>query len=488
LDELTTIFPDPTVTWDDLEYLNALGYNVDWKVLNAADYGDATSRERLFILARREHKPEFPAPTHSADGAGDTDEWRTAEDIIDWSEPGESIWTRSRPLVENTMRRIAEGIRRHGDPSLEPFADAVGSLGKADVAAMQERVVPAEYAPLVAQVLDGPFLVAPPSGAESSDAGPALASPHLVKYYGAATAKPVTEPVDTITAGGQKYGLCTPYLLGQHGGAMPRPVDGEPVPTVTARGYVRLFDAQPYVLPRNGAMGGLHSNSAYDPADRPLHVVTAKNHDGWLVSPALMRFSHGGALLDPDSPLPTITTAKGGVFAISQPHPYLVPYYSERQGQRPRVHSLDAPHPTVTATGSQTYLADPYLVQYHGQSGAATLRAPTPTVTTRDSLALVLPDLYPWGLDIRFRMLQPRELAAAQGFPPEYDFAGNKTETVEQIGNAVPVNLARSLVQSLLESETPALTDYLDDDDDDADAATVPPAAAATDGGEASAD
>jgi DNA (cytosine-5)-methyltransferase 1 len=61
-------------------------------------------------------------------------------------------------------------------------------------------------------------------------------------------------------------------------------------------------------------------------------------------------------------------------------------------------------------------------------------------------------------------MLQPRELARAQGFPDDYEFAGTKTDTTEQIGNAVPVNLAQSLVESLLESELPALTDYLDDE------------------------
>ena len=54
------------------------------------------------------------------------------------------------------------------------------------------------------------------------------------------------------------------------------------------------------------------------------------------------------------------------------------------------------------------------------------------------------------------------ELARAQGFPDEYDFAGTKTDTTEQIGNAVPVNLARALVTSLLRSTRPSLRDYLD--------------------------
>jgi hypothetical protein len=52
-------------------------------------------------------------------------------------------------------------------------------------------------------------------------------------------------------------------------------------------------------------------------------------------------------------------------------------------------------------------------------------------------------------------MLQPRELAAAQGFPEDYDFAGNKTETTEQIGNAVPVNLFKTLVTKVFTGDEP---------------------------------
>ncbi len=53
-------------------------------------------------------------------------------------------------------------------------------------------------------------------------------------------------------------------------------------------------------------------------------------------------------------------------------------------------------------------------------------------------------------LDIRFRMLKPHELAAAQGFPKDYKFTGNTTEVVKQIGNAVPKNLAKALVRAAL--------------------------------------
>jgi DNA (cytosine-5)-methyltransferase 1 len=386
--------------------LHALGYSVDWQVLNAADYGDATSRKRLFIVGSRKGSPKWPEPTHSEDGeTSGTEPWRTAAEIIDWSDHGESIWERDRPLVNNTMQRIGEGIRRHSDDAIEPFADAVAELGKADVEKMQENAIEiSEEEELVTAVEQ-------------------RCEPFLVKYYGTSTAKSVKESVDTITSGGQKFGFCTPYLLGQQSCARPRNVGESPVPTIATRGAISVVEprARSFVLPRNGAFRGLHSNPTYEPGDRPLHTVTAKNHDGHLVSP------------------------------------YLVPYYSEREGQAPRTHDIEEPLPTVTATGSDPYLTQPFLVEYYGNGRARSVENPLPTITTRDTFALICPEAFPWGLDIRFRMLQPRELAAAMGFPDSYEFAGNKTETTKQIGNAIPVNLAKSLCERLLAGRNPTL-------------------------------
>ena len=345
-----------------VDALHSLGYNVDWTVLNAADYGDATSRKRMFLVGRRQYRPDFPDPTHSENGEEPgTEPWRPAREIIDWSDPGESIWERNRPLVNNTMQRIAEGIRRHGDDELEPYAEAVAELGKDDVEAMQENAVPVD---------------------ELDDVVEQRCEPFLVKYYGTSTARPVHKPVDTITSGGQKFALCVPYLLGQQSGSRPQNVNEDPVPTIATKG------------------------------------------------------------------------------AISKVEPYLVPFYGERAGQDPRTHDIDDPLPTVPASKSPAGVARPYLIQYNGQSGAQSLEEPLPTVTTKDRFALCLPEHYPWGLDIRFRMLQPRELAAAMGFPEDYEFTGTKTETIEQIGNAVPVNLARSLIECLLTERDPTLSSF----------------------------
>ncbi|NLV14334.1 DNA cytosine methyltransferase [Haloarcula argentinensis] len=327
--------------------LEADRYSVRHTKLNAADYGDATSRRRFFVMARRDYRPSFPERTHS-DEADDLPDYRPAADIIDWSDTGTSIWTRSRPLSNNTMQRIAEGIRQHCHDELEPYADTVAAITPADIEAMQDDIVAVDALEQAVDERDDPFLVA----------GPALDG-----------------------------GDGTAMVMGQHSNARALDADDSPVPTIATRGAIHKIQVDPFVLPRNGSRGGLHSNATYEPGDRPLHTVTAKNHDGHLVSP--------------------------------------------------------------------------FLVEYNGNSDERNIEEPLPTVTTTDRHALIVPDLFPWGLDLRYRMLQPRELAAAQGFPEDYEFAGNKTETTKQIGNAVPVNLGKALVKQLLvPSDQPAISQW----------------------------
>jgi len=394
-------------TMEGREGEDGLGYTVSHRELVAADYGDPTSRKRLFVIARRDDAPVWPEPTHSENGKQPgTDEWRSAAEIIDWSKRGQSIWSRGlqgngkQPLAANTMQRIAQGIRRYGHDDLEPFADAIDALGKDDVRTLQNDIVPIDDIAEVVEEREEPFL-----------------------------AKAEVVAPDPDVEGDRPYedavGLCPPTVKGQHGGSVPREAGEAPVQTVATSGAIQVYEPEAFVLPRNQVYGDLHSNAAYGPDDRPLHTVTAKNHDGHLVTP------------------------------------YLVPYYGERDGQDPRTHDIDDPLPTVTATGSDPYLATPYLTVYNGESSAADIEEPLPTVTTRDRFGLVLPELYPWGLDVRYRMLQPRELAAAQGFPDDYEFAGETKKAVtEQIGNAVPVNLATALCRQLLEDGGPTLDSF----------------------------
>jgi DNA (cytosine-5)-methyltransferase 1 len=342
--------------WIDM--LQALGYTVvrDEKErygvkLRAADYGDPTTRERLFVIASRTKRPTPPEPTHS-DENDDLPDWRPAADIIDWSDRGESLFTRSRPLSTKTLDRIAVGIRDYCDGRLEPYADALEELDEDGVRALQEDVVDAGDLPEAAEERDEPFLV---------------------------------EGRVAATDGGES----TPMVMGQHSGALPRDADEEPLPTIATRGAIHLIESQAFVLPRDGSQRGKFSNPAYDAADRPLHTVTAQNHDGRLVTP--------------------------------------------------------------------------FLVQYNGEPkhSAKRIDDPLPTLSTKARYALCDPQVYPYGIDLRYRMLDPPETKQAQGFPAGYELTpSNKGDRRTLIGNAVPVGMATALCEHILAAETASLSTF----------------------------
>src|SRR5690606_33874632 len=99
--------------------LQALGYAVEWRKLVASDYGAGTSRERLFLIARRDGEPiRWPEPTH---GQGRAHPIVPAAASIDFTDLGRSIFDRPRPLAEATMRRIARGVVKHVLQAAEPF-------------------------------------------------------------------------------------------------------------------------------------------------------------------------------------------------------------------------------------------------------------------------------------------------------------------------------------------------------------------------------
>ena len=148
--------------------------------------------------------------------------------------------------------------------------------------------------------------------------------------------------------------------------------------------------------------------------------------------PFVVAMEHGGRTVAADAPMPTVTCAKGGAMGVA----YLLPQQSDG-----RLRPASEPAPTVAAAG-----AIALVVEYYGNGQARPATEPLPTVTCNDRFALVQGD----ARGIGFRMLQPHELAAAQGFPRHYQFKGTKTEQVRQIGNAVPCGISRALVTAQL--------------------------------------
>lgn len=284
------------------------------------------------------------------------------------------------------------------------------------------------------------------------------------------------------------YGAATTrrrfFLVARMGkGPIPWPVQSH----AASGSQGNLFGSQKWRAAREVIDWSLRGRSIF--AGKPLAENTlkriaagARKFWGVELEPFIYQFTHGGRSHGIDQPLPTITGGQRGDLGVVEP--FLVPYYGERTGQVPRTHSIDEPLPTIVgspkfmvaqpfmlgqqsgatarpvsspcptvATKGAISLVEPFLVKYYETAkGAQSIHDPLDTVTTRDRHALVDGESDGSGavLDILIRMLQPHELAAGQGFPQGYKFAGNKTEQTRQIGNAVEVNQARALFGAML--------------------------------------
>lgn len=222
-----------------------------------------------------------------------------------------------------------------------------------------------------------------------------------------------------------------------------------PLPTTTACGHVGLV--QPFMVPFFGERSG-QAARCQDLAG-PLASVTSHGAGG-IVQPFLLQCAHGDHKGDHrrrasslSSPLQTVAGARG-TFALLQPF-----ILGQQSGGAPR--SLDKPLVTICTESRGIACVQPFLIRYNGTSQAFSVADPISTIDTHDRLGLVRPMLVEAGgqrylLDILFRMLTVKELAAAHSFPSDYFFAGNKSEQVKQIGNSVPVRLAEALARQAL--------------------------------------
>jgi DNA (cytosine-5)-methyltransferase 1 len=110
-----------------IDTIRRLGFDPEWRKLNAADYGDATTRQRFILMARSDRRSvSWPIATHRKKVARrrtgavpDLKPWRPAREIIDWDIKGKSIFNRKKPLAPKTLARIYAGAVKFCWP--EPF-------------------------------------------------------------------------------------------------------------------------------------------------------------------------------------------------------------------------------------------------------------------------------------------------------------------------------------------------------------------------------
>lgn len=392
-------------------FTNALrrqGYRVEYRSVHACDYGAPTIRKRLFLIARRDGLPiVWPEPTHGdpaseAVKSGRLLPWRTAAECIDWSLPCPSIFERKKPLADATLRRIAKGVMRYVVNAAEPFIVPLTHHGDHRVYGMGEpvRTVTAAHRGELA-----------------------LVSPVLTDHANASSPRcmPLEEPLRTICAQtkGGHHALVMAFLTRYYNNTTSIAADPrDPLPTVTA------WDHNAVVAANLVHMG---------------HGEQSANGS--------KRWSHG--IRDIEAPLNTVA-ANGVPAGLVSSH--LVKLRGDNTG-----HATSEPLHTVSAQGQHFAEIRAFLVKYYGTDQAPRLTDPLDTVTTKDRFGLVTVAGEEYAIaDIGLRMLQPRELFRAQGFPDGYVIGDDpaqglkltKEAQVRMCGNSVCPPVAAALVSA----------------------------------------
>ena len=381
--------------------LRRRGYQVEWQELRACDYGAPTIRKRLFLIARCDGRPiQWPEPTHGDPQSKDVKQrrlapWRTAAECIDWALPCPSIFERKRPLAPATCRRIAKGIMRYVVNCADPF------------------IVP-------------------------------------LTHQGDRKLHPMDAPVPTITAAHRgEMALVAPVLTEHANASHDRTFDPQqPLRTQCAEvkgGHFALVNA---FLAKNytGVVGSKLQS--------PVGTVTTTDHHS-LVAAHLTKFRTGSVGSDMQEPVHTVTAGPKENPA-GAPHAMgLVAASLAKLRGTSTAQPVAEPLHTVSAQGTHFAEVRAFLVKYYGTEQHPQITNPLHTVTTKDRFGLVTIHGEEYAItDIGLRMLAPRELFRAQGFPenyrigdrPEDGFRLTKSAQVRMCGNSVCPPLACAIV------------------------------------------
>ena len=223
----------------------------------------------------------------------------------------------------------------------------------------------------------------------------------------------IHKPLRTIVSKAECC-LVSPTLIQYHDEQGKDEVRGqcidEPIMTVDTSNRYALSCA--YIM-KNYAGGYTGAGST---ADAPLHTVTAKDHN-------------------------SIVTA------------HIMTMRNNMDGQK-----VDEPLTTISCSGAHHAEVQAFLVKYFSTGTAKPVDEPLDTITTKDRFAVITVHGQEYIItDIRMRMLQPRELFNAQGFPQDYiidtDANGKpypKSKQVARCGNAVTPPVPAALVKANL--------------------------------------
>ena len=438
--------------------LKKAGYKVQWRELRACDYGAPTIRKRWFLVARRDGRPiVWPKPTHGNPASAEVRKgrllpWIGADTCIDWSLPCPSIFDSApevmarhglraiRPLAANTLARVARGMKRYVLEAERPFLVNLTHGGRVEDVAEPFRTI---------------------TGAHRGEK--AVVAPYLASIAhgdsGGRREYPLADPMGTVTVGGIQHAVIAPVLTyAQQGGGNRSATDPHHTicaskkdqnsliaATMVQTGYGERPGQQPRALDVAAPLGTVVAGGA---KHAPVAAFLAQQNGGPRME------AHAGH--DARDPLSTV--------AASGSHQTPVAAFIARQFGASTGHQVNAPLGTVTAGGQgKSQLVAPWFAKYYGTGDGARTDEPCHTVTVKDRMGhmqaeLAAPPFAPehhararavadflrahdaWDggefvtltiggatyvvIDIGMRMLTPRELFRAQGFPADFVIEG----------------------------------------------------------------
>ncbi|WP_308773080.1 DNA cytosine methyltransferase [uncultured Bacteroides sp.] len=380
------------------------GYDFDWRILNAANYGAYTTRKRFFGIFAKSGLPiVFPDATHCKDGKTDMmgrlEKWNPVKDVLDFTDEGKSIFARKKPLAEKTLERIYAGLIKFVAGGKEAFLVKYNSMnrkGKYQAPSVDEPcpVVATQGRLALAKVnfLSKQFSGQPDSKNISVEgpAGTITCKDHhafVSAYYGNGHNHSVELPAPTITTKDRLALVNSVFIDNQYGTGKPTSIE-QPVGTVTTVPKFNMVSCKPWIM--NTAFSNIGSS-----IEQPSQVITANRKWHYLMNPQFA--SAGGSVNNP-------------CFTLIA-----------RMDKMP-----------------------PYLVEVEGGIGIQVTPDDSPmTIKIKEFMAL-------YGIiDIKMRMLRIAELKKIMGFPEDYVLIGPQSDQKKFIGNAVEVNMARVLCEAI---------------------------------------
>lgn len=426
--------------------LERKGYRVEFRERRACDAGAPTIRKRLFLIARCDGvAPQWPQPSHGKPGSdavrqGKIKAHRTAGECIDWSLPCPSIFLNpeearrrrvKRPLARPTQARIARGLDRFVLRAARPFIVPLTHQGSDRINSVDEpfRTITAAHRgelALVAPTLTrtahgdvdkkgkrrgkGEHSIEEPLPSILASGDVALTAATLVQTgYGeregqAPRSLDIDKPLGTVVAGGTKHALSTAYLVQQNGGPRNEKISGhgadEPLSTITGAASQQNLAAASMVQLRG-------TNEAGRSLDEPAPTIAAEgNHEGIQLAYLTKYYGEGGQDQGAHEPMHT-ATAKARM-AVTQAQAEREPGMTEEQRYAA----------WWVARWFEEFIPDAADPAWPAAAGHAaprrvmlTLQLPASAEREGGTYAIV---------DIGMRMLVPRELYRAQGFPEGY--------------------------------------------------------------------